>query len=262
MAWNAVLLPARRGLLVALASAAILVTAAAGSPAAPETLIVQGSTTFNRRIMEPHQAAIETASGQELTVIPNKTTPGLVALLEGRAHMAMISAPLQGEIEALQKVLPGSPYDRLQAFEIMSTRVAIAVHASNPVRQASLRTLKNILLGEIKNWQELGGPDRPIRIVLAAGGGATTVVEAEFTDGQSVKLPNAIYVKTPVQVVQVIEQEAGALGFTQLPLVRQRGLPELATDRPLQTTLSLVTLGDPTPAMRSVIDAARRIADK
>ncbi len=71
-----------------------------------------------------------------------------------------------------------------------------------------------------------------------------------------------IYVKTPVQLVQVIEQEPGALGFAQLSLVRQRGIPELATDRPLQTTLSFVTLGEPTPAMRSVIDAARRIADK
>jgi hypothetical protein len=52
------------------------------------------------------------------------------------------------------------------------------------------------------------------------------------------------------------------LGFAQLPLVKQRGLPEIVTDRPLQTTLNLVTLDEPTPAMRAVIDAARRIANK
>ena len=47
--------------------------------------------------------------------------------------------------------------------------------------------------------------------------------------------PNIIYVKTPVQLVQVIEQERGALGFAQLALAKQRGIPELVTDRPIQT---------------------------
>jgi ABC-type phosphate transport system substrate-binding protein len=174
--------------------------------------------------------------------------------------MAMISAPLQGEIASLQKALPASSYDRLRAFEILSTRIAIAVHASNTVRHVSMGTVRKILVGEIRNWKELGGPDLPIRVVLADGGGAMTVVDSQFMGGQTVALSTAIHVKTPVQLVQVIEQEPGALGFAQLSLVRQRGIPELATDHPLQTTLSFVTLGEPTPAMRSVIDAARRIA--
>jgi ABC-type phosphate transport system substrate-binding protein len=69
-------------------------------------------------------------------------------------------------------------------------------------------------------------------------------------------------VKTPVQLVQVIEQEPGAIGFAQLALVKQRGLIEIATESPLEQTLSLVTFGDPTPAMKEVIDAARKIAEK
>jgi phosphate transport system substrate-binding protein len=243
-----------------LACAVILMTAAPSAVA--ETLVVQGSTTFNRRVMEPHQAAIESASGQQLTVIPNKSTPGLVALVEGRAHMAMISAPLPGEIASLQKAFPASSYDRLRAFEILSTRIAIGVNVSNTVRHASMSTIRKILLGQVKNWKELGGPDLPIRVVVADGGGAMTVVDSEFMGGQTIVLPAMIHVKTPVQLVQVIEQEPGALGFAQLSLVRQRGIPELATDHPLQTTLSLVTLGEPSPAMRSVIDATRRIAEK
>src|ERR1700687_2448420 len=127
MAWNAGRFLARRGPKVMLAFAVILLAAAAAPSATAETLVVQGSTTFNRRVMEPHQAAIETASGQQLTVIPNKSTPGLIALVEGRAQMAMISAPLQDAIASLQKVLPRCPSERLRAFEILSTRIAIAV---------------------------------------------------------------------------------------------------------------------------------------
>jgi phosphate transport system substrate-binding protein len=238
--------------------AAALVTSAA----AAQPLVVQGSTTFNRRVMEPHQAEIEAASGQRLTVIPNKTTPGLVALIEGRAQMTMVSAPLESEVQELRKLLPNCPCERLKAFEVTAIRVAIGVHPSNPVRQATLETLKKVLRGEITNWRELGGPDLPIRLALAAGGGIVAVVETELLGGQRPALKNMIYVNTPVQLVQVIEQEPGVLGFAQLPLVKQRGLPEIATDRPLETTLSLVTLGEPTPAMRAVIEAARRIVNK
>src|SRR5262249_30326094 len=62
-----------------------------------DTLIVQGSTTFGRRLMEPFKSEIEAKSGHVLTIIPNKSMPGLVALLEGRAHLAMISASLETE---------------------------------------------------------------------------------------------------------------------------------------------------------------------
>jgi phosphate transport system substrate-binding protein len=239
-----------------------IATVFATSVAAAQPIVVQGSTTFNRRVMEPHQAEIETASGQRLTIIPNKSTPGLVALFEGRAQMTMISAPLANEIEELQKILPNCACQRLKAYEVTATRIAIGVHPSNPVRQASLDTLRKVVRGEITNWRDLGGPDRQIRLALAVGGGIVAVVESELLGGQRPGLRNIIYVNTPVQLVQVMEQEPGVLGFAQLGLVKQRGLPEISTDRPLQTTLNLVTLDEPTPAMRAVIDAARRIVNK
>jgi len=246
-----------------LAATLTLTLLEAGSYAAGETLIVQGSTTFSRRLMEPHKAAIETESKHELTVIPNKSMPGLIALMEGRAHIAMISAPLKSEIDALQKIMPGMAYDRLRAHEIVNARIAIALHPSNKVRKASLNQVRKILVGEINNWSAVGGGHVPIRIVLVGGGGGvTTVVEAELLSGQPVKGPNVIYVKTPVQLVQVIEQEACAIGFAQLSLLNQKGLPELTTEQRIEQTLSLITLGEPTPAMKAVIDATRKVAEK
>ena len=118
--------------------------------------------------MEPHKAAIEAMSNHELTLIPNKSMPGLIALLEGRAHMAMISASLKSEIDALQKVMPGLAYDRLQAHQVLNTRIAIGIHPSNRVRKASLNQIRKMLLGEITNWSALGrhgsaDPRRPGR---------------------------------------------------------------------------------------------------
>ena len=254
---------AERACKPALVAVLALMATAVATQAFAETLIVQGSTTFSRRLMEPYEAVIEADSKHELTVIPNKSMPGLIALMEGRAHMAMISASLSSEVEQIKKIIPGLAYDRLQVHSIVSTRIAIATHPSNPVRKMTLNQMRKVLVGQISNWSELGGKDQPIRVVLVGGGGGvTTVVESELLNGKMPDGPHIIYVKTPVQLVQVIEQEPGAFGFAQLALTKQRGLPELNTEAPIEQTLSLVTFGDPTPAMKAVIDAARRAAEK
>jgi phosphate transport system substrate-binding protein len=242
-------------------TAAMLAVIGAVSGATADPLTIQGSTTFNRRLMEPHQAEIEAVTGHQLTVIPNKSTPGLIALLEGRAHMAMISAPLETEIALVRKVMPGLPFEKLRAFEIDRTRVSFAVNRANPVRAATLDQIADIMLGKITNWNALGGPDLPIRVVLVGGGGGLTVaVESGLLGGRELLAPNKIYVNTPVQLIQVVGQERGAIGFAQLALVQKMKSPELKTDKPFEQVLYLVTFGEPTPAMHSVIDAAKAIA--
>jgi phosphate transport system substrate-binding protein len=233
------------------------------SQAVADQLILQGSTTFNRRIMEPHETEIEAKSGHDITVIPNRTMLGIIALMEGRAHMAMTSASLESEVSKLKKILPGLDYERLKTFEISSTRVAFAVNPANPVRKATLDQVRKILTGEVTNWSALGGKDAPIRmIVVGGGGGVVTTVETELLNGQSVRGPNIIYVKTALQLTGVVEQEPNALGIAQLALVKQKGLPEIVTEKPVEQTLSLITLGEPTGAMKAVIDAARAAVEK
>jgi phosphate transport system substrate-binding protein len=245
------------------AVAALNFAMAAVVSVAAEPLILQGSTTFNRRIMEPFEAAIETKSGQEITVIPNRTMLGIIALLEGRAHMAMLSASLESEVSRLKKAMPGLDYQRLQSFEISSTRVAFTVHPSNSVRKVTIEQMKKILTGEITDWSAIGGKPGTIRLAaVGGGGGVITAVESELLDGKPVSNPNVLYVKTALQLISVAEQETNVLSVAQLSLVKQRGLPELVTDKSVEQPLSLVTLGNPTPAMQAVIDAARQAIDK
>jgi phosphate transport system substrate-binding protein len=246
------------------AAAALMLSAAAfASQAVADTLIIQGSSTLNRRLFERHQAEVEQISGHELTIIPSRTMLGIIALLEGRAHLAMISSPLQNEVVTLKQAMPGLAYEKLQAHEVTATRVAVAVHPSNPVRKASLAQLRDVLTGKITNWSALGGKNQPIRVAAVGGGGGVIgTVEAELLDGRRVSAPNVLYVKTAVQLVQVVEQEPNILGVGQISLVKQRGIPEIETERPIEQSLSFVTLGNPTPAMKAVIDAARKVAGK
>jgi phosphate transport system substrate-binding protein len=242
-------------LLLLIAGMATLLSA----PSSADPLVVQGATTFDRNVMQPHLEKVMAATGHQITVIPNRTSFGLLALFEGRAHLAMISAPLSSGVAHLKKAMAGLPFEKLQAFEIQRTRIGIIVHQRNPVRAVKLAQIVDILTGKITNWASLGGPDLPIRLVfVGGGGGVATALQAALLDDGEISAPQKIYTRSAIHVTQIVEQEPGALGFAQLTLARQRELKELAVDHPIEQVLSFVTLGNPSPAVMSVIEATRK----
>lgn len=230
-----------------------------GSPGA-SGFIVQGSTTFTHQVMDPYQAAIEKAAGVKLTVVPSKSSLGLLALFEKRGDFAMISGPLDNEIGELKTTHPALAFGRLRTFEVANTRMAFAVNKENPVNAISDDKMRQILLGTITNWRDVGGSDLPIRIVMVRGGGGVQAsIEDEFLHGNSIAAPNPIVVQISSQVIKVTEQLPGALGLSQLSIVARSTAHELKTEHVIVQRLALVTLGDPTPAMRRVIDATRKV---
>ena len=173
----------------------------------------------------------------------------------------MLSVPLETELKTLRTSLNSLSIDRLQSHEIANTRIAFALHPSNPVRQASLATVRRILTGNIVNWHEIGGPDLPIRVVFVAkAGGVTQTVQSRLLDEGPIAAAHPIPMGSPEQVIKVVEQEAGALGLAQIRLVAARKLPELTTDETIEQHLVLVTLGAPTMAAQAVIESTRKIA--
>jgi phosphate transport system substrate-binding protein len=240
---------------------ALMLFALSSSAAGAQNLVVQGSTTFTHRVMEPYQKAIEASSGQQLTVVPNKSSLGLLALFDKRADFAMISGPLETEIDGLKQANPGLPYGQLQSFEISNTRMAFAVNEANPVREMTSGKMRAILLGEITDWTQVGGQGLKIRVVqVRNGGGVQASIEGDLLGGKAVNAPNPILVQISSQVVKVVEQLPEALGLSQLSIVKKSNTAELNLDHPIEQHLKLITLGDPSPEMLKVINAAREIA--
>jgi phosphate transport system substrate-binding protein len=225
--------------------------------------IVQGSTTFAHTVMEPYQGAIEASSGHKLSVLPSKSSRGLLALFENQGDFAMISGPLEKEIDALKSTFPDLAFDRLRDFNIANTRMAFAINRDNQVREITDNNMRRILLGEITNWRDVGGADLPISIVMVQeGGGVQASIEGELLDGKKINVPNPHLVYTSSEVIKLTNQLPGALGLSQLNIVTKSDVLELRTEHPIEQHLDLVTLGDPTPEMRKVIDAARDIMSK
>jgi len=253
----------KTGWLASGAAGVVLLAGAMFVPAAADNLTVQGSTTFNTMLLVSHRAAIEAASGHSLAVIPNKSSIGLVALMEGRADLAMISTSLQSELALLKKTKPDLPYAQLRNFNVSRTRVAFAVHPDNPVRTAEVDTIRRVLRGEIDNWRMLGGPDRPLRVVTVRdGGGVPLSIENALLRGEHMTPRNPIIVVIGSEVPKVVAREPGGLGLAQLAEVQARKLPELVIDAEIEQQLNLVTLGNPSSAAWDVILAMQNVAAK
>jgi len=247
--------------VVALLATALL-AATQAPPAYADSVVLRGSTTFSSELMAGHLAEIEAASHHTLTVVPNRSNLGLLALFRGEADLAMISTALANEAEIIGRSDPSLPIARLQVFPIARTRAALVVHSANPVRSISNEDLRRVLSGAVTDWRELGGRPLPIRIVaVREGGGEVSSVEAAVLGpGAHISAPNQIRVQNGPQVVTVVEQELGALGITQVKLTLGRRLNQLATTAPIEQQLNLVSLGDPTPAMLDVIAGCRNAA--
>jgi phosphate transport system substrate-binding protein len=226
-----------------------------------DTLTIQGSSTASSTLLVPNQATIEAISGQSLKIVSIRSDIGLLRLLAGQSEFAVISTSLRQAIESLRPNSPDLPYDRLVVFPVSQLRVAFAVNPSNRVRQVDMALIRQVLAGEVTNWKQLGGADEPIRVAyVQAGGGVTLSVAGELFGGRAFTPANPIRVSFGAQVIRVVEQEPRALGVAQLGLTREHQLPELTTGQVVEQELSLVTLGEPTPAQMAVINAVRRVA--
>jgi phosphate transport system substrate-binding protein len=233
------------------------------APAAAEGVApirVQGATTFNAEIMVPHQASIETASGGKLDVVASKSSWGLHALIEGRADVAMISAPLQSELPSAKKLRPDLSFDGLLEHKIASTRTGFAIHTSNPVTRLPIDSVSRILKGEIVNWKDVGGPDLPILVVAVKEGGGTVGAVRAQVIGDAALPSGAVRLESANHVLKVVAQEPGAIGIAQLGLIKKAKLHEIVTERTVEQPLSFVTLGPPVSAVARLIEVARAIA--
>jgi phosphate transport system substrate-binding protein len=241
---------------------AVIIAGTAGIGSAySDDLVLQGSTTFTTTLAQSYAKAVEAQTGHHLEVIPNHSDQGLLALFEHKANLAMISTTLESEVKILCRSNPDLPLQRLKVFEIVRTRTAFVIHPSNPVRHARLQDIRKILTGEISNWRQLGGPDLPIRVVaVREGGGVLASVESRLLGGAHMSARDVIRVQVGTQIIKVVTQEPGALGITQLAIVKSSSGVELVTDEQIEQVLSLVSLDDPSPGAIAVIDAFRRMA--
>nr|WP_221333471.1 substrate-binding domain-containing protein [Nocardia transvalensis] len=86
----------------------------------------------------------------------------------------------------------GVGYPDLVARPLAMAVFAVIVHADLGVRDLTRDQIRALYQGRVGNWSEVGGPDRPVRVISRAlGSGTRETFQQRLLDGGNVTLPQA-----------------------------------------------------------------------
>jgi phosphate transport system substrate-binding protein len=194
---------------------AILLAACLGLVASPaaaqqgEKIVVDGSTTVGPIAKAFAEYYMKQNPGVNITVSESGSGNGAKSLINKSCQVASMSRLLkQNEYEAAvhSEILP-------VAHVVALDGIAMIVHPSNPVAKLSMDQVKNIYLGKIRNWNQLGGPNTPIVIISRdTNSGTYETFEGKVMKGEKIA-KNCEYVGSNGAIRQRVQSTTSALGY-------------------------------------------------
>jgi phosphate transport system substrate-binding protein len=239
----------RRSKQIALAAAVILLSVAVGAADAGQVLL-SGSTTFQKRVLEPSQKLLEKKTGVSCQVTAAGTVRGLKDLMKGEASAAIASCPLDTAL--LETGIP--PEGTYQEHVIMQDQVVAIVNASNKVKGLTLSQLADIHSGKIANWKEVGGPDDRIVVVVPPASSGTLVFLKDMLMRGAAITPNAYTTVTDREAIDIVGQSPIAVALLSEGFVKANNKQVKVVKTPvMKRPLSIITRDEPSAELKAII---------
>ncbi|MFI6486791.1 substrate-binding domain-containing protein [Streptomyces sp. NPDC050564] len=206
------------------------------------TLTVTGSTAFEPVMRELAKKYEKDCVGATVTVDPHGSTAG-VRELDAAGGKSKNGSP---GVVALSDGPKPSGLPRLRENRIAVSVFALVVNDDIPVKNLSLTDVRRLYRGEIKNWKQLGGPDRPVllvsrdansgtrqvfqRRVLGRGELANSSLDCVHKDDPTAPVVRCELDSTD-QVLSTVARLPGAIGYSELNSANgHKGLQRLNLD--------------------------------
>lgn len=154
----------------------------------------------------------------DVTITVNKSGSGTgaAALIDGRCDIATMSRfmkPQEFKDAVAKDVFP-------VAHVVAMDGVCVVVHPSNPVNALSTEQVRDIYLGKIKNWSQLGGPDAPIVVISRDTSSGTFETFENFIMKDQKMASSVEYVSTNPQAFARVKNTPGAVGYVGFGFVQ------------------------------------------
>jgi len=193
----------------------------AGGCGKPEKIIIRGSNTFGEELAP--RLIVEYQKGHPAIAFDTEfkgTTYGMGALMVERCDIAAASRPVSTNEIQLAK-------DRDIEFNdhvIGSYSVAVVVNACNAVGNLTREQVRDIFVGAVTNWNEVGGPDAPIHLSSRDEISGTYL---GFRELAMENKPYALVLKAftnYLAIAQAVAQDPNGIGYVSIDLVGQKGV--------------------------------------
>ncbi|MBD5504737.1 MAG: phosphate ABC transporter substrate-binding protein [Lachnospiraceae bacterium] len=142
-----------------------------------------------------------------VTVEFTGSSAGIESVLAGRADIGNSSRRLR------QEELNAGAVEHVAAID----GIAVITHPSNAVEGLTMRQLRDIYAGRIRNWQEAGGADEAIVVVGREAGSGTRSVFEEILDMQDI-CTYANEMDSSGAVMARVAATPGAIGYVSIDI--------------------------------------------
>lgn len=154
---------------------------------------------------------------------------GIKVNLQGGGATKGIRNAAKGEIDiggACRPIIEGHPEERA-AYQIPVAwdALVVMVHPDNPVNSITSAQLKDIYLGKITNWQELGGPNAPLTLYIRQGklsGVGRTLRELVFANYDQDFTSTAQVMKSSGPLEKAVEENLYGIAVTGISSAQRR----------------------------------------
>ncbi len=199
---------------------------------------------------------------------------GIAALISGTCDIAESSRAVE-EKETKQAEAEGIRFNQ----EIVALDgIVVVVHPSNPVKNLTLDQLREVFMGNIKNWRMLGGPDIPIVLLSREVNSGTHIFFKEHVlrrgkkKGTEEFSPGALMMPSSYAIAEEVANNENTIGYYGMGYIspRQKVIavakdanspflePNLQAVRsnayPISRPLYLYTNGTPQGVIKEFID--------
>jgi phosphate transport system substrate-binding protein len=157
----------------------------------------------------------------QISVTGGGTGTGLTALVNKSVDIANASRQIKAEELTAAKNAGLNP----QEFVIARDAIAVIVNPENPVEHLTLTQLSAIYRGEITNWKEVGGEDRPIVKLSRETNSGThvffleTVIRFGNKDDKTIFSADTLLLPSSEGIISEVRENPNAIGYDGLGYV-------------------------------------------
>ena len=193
-------------LIIAVALCFTASTALAGN------IVIKGSTTVLPIAQTVSEAYMKEHPDVKISISGGGSGNGIKALIDGSTDIADSSRFIKSKEVKLAVEKGHYPVPFAVAYDC----IVPVVHAGNPVMNITMAQLKDIYMGKVKNWKEIGGPDRPVVVISRDTSSGTYEVWHKKVLKKQRVFPGALLQASNGAVVQAVSKNPNAIGYIGL----------------------------------------------
>lgn len=199
-------------------------------------IVIKGSTTVLPIAQKTAEAYMKQNPDVKITISGGGSGEGIKALVDGSTDIADSSRFIkQKEVDlAVKNGIYPVP------FAVAYDCIVPVVHPTNTVVNLTLAQLKDLYTGKIKNWKEIGGPDKEVVVISRDTSSGTYEVWHEKVLKKERVFAGALLQASNGAVVQAVSKNPNAIGYIGLGYVN-KDVKALTVDRVMgskETTLN------------------------